>query len=202
MSRATRSLEAGCGFPAYEKARQARGGHRGHVSRAARSLEAGCGFPAYEKARQARDGNRGHVSAATRSLEAGCGFPAYEKARQARDGNRGHVSRATRSLEAGCGLSSDEKTALQNHKREFYIFAKTSRRVSLADSFFLSTGKLHPASRERADFHTCPRFPPRAWRAISPKRLSRPNKPTANASCRLLRVRAKLPRYFSAHREC
>ncbi|MCL1845539.1 MAG: hypothetical protein FWF77_06525 [Defluviitaleaceae bacterium] len=33
-----------------------------------------------EKARQARIGHRGHVSAATRSLEAGSNFPAHKKA--------------------------------------------------------------------------------------------------------------------------
>ncbi|MCL1844354.1 MAG: MiaB/RimO family radical SAM methylthiotransferase [Defluviitaleaceae bacterium] len=37
----------------FEKARQARSGHRGHMSEAARSLEAGSNFPVHEKARQA-----------------------------------------------------------------------------------------------------------------------------------------------------
>ncbi|MCL1844345.1 MAG: hypothetical protein FWF77_00370, partial [Defluviitaleaceae bacterium] len=46
-------------------------------------------------------------------------------ARQARGGHRGHVSVATRSLEAGGSLLA--------HK-------KTSRRVTLADSFFREPG--------------------------------------------------------------
>ncbi|MCL1845703.1 MAG: hypothetical protein FWF77_07350 [Defluviitaleaceae bacterium] len=46
MSKSTHSLEAGCRFPAHKKARQARSGHRGHVSAATRSLEAGSNFPA------------------------------------------------------------------------------------------------------------------------------------------------------------
>ncbi|MCL1844878.1 MAG: hypothetical protein FWF77_03140 [Defluviitaleaceae bacterium] len=54
----------------------------------------------HHKARQARSGHRGHVSEATHSLEAVSNFPAYKKARQARSGHRGHVSEATHSLEA------------------------------------------------------------------------------------------------------
>ncbi|MCL1845276.1 MAG: hypothetical protein FWF77_05180 [Defluviitaleaceae bacterium] len=46
---ATHSLEAGCSFPAHEKARQARGEHRGHVSKSTHSLEAISNFPAHEK---------------------------------------------------------------------------------------------------------------------------------------------------------
>ncbi|MCL1845207.1 MAG: hypothetical protein FWF77_04825 [Defluviitaleaceae bacterium] len=49
MSRATRALEAGSNFPAHKKARQARIGHRGHVSEATHSLEAGSNFPAHKK---------------------------------------------------------------------------------------------------------------------------------------------------------
>ncbi|MCL1844759.1 MAG: hypothetical protein FWF77_02535, partial [Defluviitaleaceae bacterium] len=40
---------AGSNFPAHEKARQARSGHRGHMSKSAHSLEAGSNFPAHEK---------------------------------------------------------------------------------------------------------------------------------------------------------
>jgi len=64
-----------------KKARQARGGNRGHVSVATHSLEAGSSFLAHQKARQARGGNRGHVSVATHSLEAGSGFLAHQKSR-------------------------------------------------------------------------------------------------------------------------
>ncbi|MCL1845820.1 MAG: prepilin-type N-terminal cleavage/methylation domain-containing protein [Defluviitaleaceae bacterium] len=49
MSAAARSLEAGSSFPARKKARQARIGHRRHVSAAARSLEAGSSFLARKK---------------------------------------------------------------------------------------------------------------------------------------------------------
>ncbi|MCL1845463.1 MAG: hypothetical protein FWF77_06135 [Defluviitaleaceae bacterium] len=49
MSRAAHSLEAGSSFPAYKKARQARGGHRGHMSRVTHSLEAGSSFPLHKK---------------------------------------------------------------------------------------------------------------------------------------------------------
>ncbi|MCL1846163.1 MAG: hypothetical protein FWF77_09700 [Defluviitaleaceae bacterium] len=91
MRAATRSLEAGSSLLLAEKARQARGGHRGHVWAATRSLEAGSSFPAHKKrvgechsptlfcknkkARTARIGHRGHVSAATYSLEAGSSLP-------------------------------------------------------------------------------------------------------------------------------
>ncbi|MCL1845842.1 MAG: hypothetical protein FWF77_08055 [Defluviitaleaceae bacterium] len=68
--------------------------------------------------------------AATRSLEAGSGLPFYEKARTARIGHRGHVLAATHSLEAGSGFRS---------------MKKTSRRVTLADSFFST----------RINFRTC-----------------------------------------------
>ncbi|MCL1844739.1 MAG: hypothetical protein FWF77_02435 [Defluviitaleaceae bacterium] len=87
VSESARSLEAGCTFPTHKKrvgechsptlfckikkARQARIGHRGHVSSATHSLEAGSSFLVYKKARQTRGGNRGHVSVATHSLEAG-----------------------------------------------------------------------------------------------------------------------------------
>ncbi|MCL1845691.1 MAG: hypothetical protein FWF77_07290 [Defluviitaleaceae bacterium] len=74
------------------------------------------------KARQARSGHRGHVSAAAHSLEAGCSFIARKKVRQARSGHRGHVSAAAHSLEVGCS---------------FIARKKMSRRVTLADSFFL-----------------------------------------------------------------
>ncbi|MCL1846073.1 MAG: hypothetical protein FWF77_09230 [Defluviitaleaceae bacterium] len=60
-------------------ARQARSGHRGHVSAATRSLEAGSSFLFYTKARQARSGHRGYMPAATRSLEAGSSFPVLHK---------------------------------------------------------------------------------------------------------------------------
>ncbi|MCL1845954.1 MAG: hypothetical protein FWF77_08635 [Defluviitaleaceae bacterium] len=36
-------------FPAHKKARQARIGHRGHMSESARSLEAGSNFPVHKK---------------------------------------------------------------------------------------------------------------------------------------------------------
>ncbi|MCL1844997.1 MAG: hypothetical protein FWF77_03750 [Defluviitaleaceae bacterium] len=71
-----------------QKARQARSGHRGHVSWAARSLEAGSSFPACKKARQARGGHRGHVSEAARSLEAGSSFPTHKKKESASDTRR------------------------------------------------------------------------------------------------------------------
>ncbi|MCL1844711.1 MAG: hypothetical protein FWF77_02295 [Defluviitaleaceae bacterium] len=61
------------------------------------------------------------MSAATHSLEAGCRFSAHKKARQARSGHRGHVSESAHSLEAGSS---------------FLAHKKTSRRVTLADSFF------------------------------------------------------------------
>ncbi|MCL1845873.1 MAG: hypothetical protein FWF77_08210, partial [Defluviitaleaceae bacterium] len=48
-----------------------------------------------KKARQARNGHRGHVSKATHSLEAGSRFRTPKKARQARNGHRGHVSKST-----------------------------------------------------------------------------------------------------------
>ncbi|MCL1844421.1 MAG: hypothetical protein FWF77_00765 [Defluviitaleaceae bacterium] len=43
MAVAAYALEAGYGFPARKKARQARGGHQGHVAVAAYALEAGYG---------------------------------------------------------------------------------------------------------------------------------------------------------------
>ncbi|MCL1845500.1 MAG: hypothetical protein FWF77_06325 [Defluviitaleaceae bacterium] len=49
MSAATHSLEAGSNFLPDEKARQARSGHRGHVSAATHSLEAGSNFPVHKK---------------------------------------------------------------------------------------------------------------------------------------------------------
>ncbi|MCL1845376.1 MAG: hypothetical protein FWF77_05695 [Defluviitaleaceae bacterium] len=49
MSAAACSLEAGSSFPAHKKARQARGGHRGHVSAAASSLEAGSSLASRKK---------------------------------------------------------------------------------------------------------------------------------------------------------
>ncbi|MCL1844626.1 MAG: hypothetical protein FWF77_01850, partial [Defluviitaleaceae bacterium] len=52
----------------------------------------------------------------------GC-FPEQKKARQARIGHRGHVSEAAHALEAGSCFPEQKKM---------------SRRVSLADSFFLS----------------------------------------------------------------
>ncbi|MCL1844671.1 MAG: hypothetical protein FWF77_02080 [Defluviitaleaceae bacterium] len=66
-------------LPLNKKARQARIGHRGHVSAAARSLEAGSSFPAHKKARQARSGHRGRMSEAAHALAAGSNFPAYKK---------------------------------------------------------------------------------------------------------------------------
>ncbi|MCL1845020.1 MAG: hypothetical protein FWF77_03865, partial [Defluviitaleaceae bacterium] len=60
-------------------ARQARSGHRGHVSKSAHSPEAGNSFLFYKKARQARSGHRGHVSKSAHSLEAGSSFPAHKK---------------------------------------------------------------------------------------------------------------------------
>ncbi|MCL1844952.1 MAG: hypothetical protein FWF77_03515 [Defluviitaleaceae bacterium] len=50
MSESARSLEAGSNFLAQKKARQARTGHRGHVSESARSLEAGSNSLAQKKA--------------------------------------------------------------------------------------------------------------------------------------------------------
>ena len=106
-------------------ARQARSGHRGHVSESTHSLEAVGSFPAHEKARQARSEHRGHVSESTHSLEAVGSFPAHEKksrrvsladsflqnkkARQERSGHRGHVSAATHSLEAGGSFLAHKK---------------------------------------------------------------------------------------------
>ncbi|MCL1845763.1 MAG: hypothetical protein FWF77_07650 [Defluviitaleaceae bacterium] len=49
MSAATHSLEAVSSFMLDKKARQARIGHRRHVSASARSLEAGSSFLAHEK---------------------------------------------------------------------------------------------------------------------------------------------------------
>ncbi|MCL1845038.1 MAG: hypothetical protein FWF77_03955, partial [Defluviitaleaceae bacterium] len=49
-------------------------------------------------------------------------FREIEKARQARSGHRGHMSKSTHSLEAGSN---------------FLAHKKTSRRVSLADSFLI-----------------------------------------------------------------
>ncbi|MCL1845649.1 MAG: Rpn family recombination-promoting nuclease/putative transposase [Defluviitaleaceae bacterium] len=52
MSRATHSLEAGSNFLSHKKARQARTGHRGHISESAHSLEAGSNFLSHKKARE------------------------------------------------------------------------------------------------------------------------------------------------------
>ncbi|MCL1845166.1 MAG: hypothetical protein FWF77_04615 [Defluviitaleaceae bacterium] len=49
-------------------------------------------------------------------------FRRFEKARQARSGHRGHVSKSAHFLEAGSNFLTHEKK---------------SRRVSLADSFFM-----------------------------------------------------------------
>ncbi|MCL1844716.1 MAG: hypothetical protein FWF77_02320 [Defluviitaleaceae bacterium] len=66
MSESARSLEAGCTFPAHKK----RVGE----------CHSPTLFCKIKKARQARIGHRRHVSAATRSLEAGSSFLAHKKA--------------------------------------------------------------------------------------------------------------------------
>ena len=88
MKIATKAGEILRCLPTHEKARQARVGHRGHMSESAHSLEAASSFPAHEKARQARSGHRGHVSAAAHSLEAASSFPAHEKIESASDTRR------------------------------------------------------------------------------------------------------------------
>ncbi|MCL1845543.1 MAG: hypothetical protein FWF77_06545 [Defluviitaleaceae bacterium] len=66
MLAATRSLEAGSGFPAHKKKesasvtrrlffakiKKARTGHRGHVSESTHSLEAGSNFLVHKKSRR------------------------------------------------------------------------------------------------------------------------------------------------------
>ncbi|MCL1845968.1 MAG: hypothetical protein FWF77_08705 [Defluviitaleaceae bacterium] len=93
MSAAAHSLEAGSSFAKKESA----------------SVTRRLFFAKLKKARQARGGNRGHMSAATHSLESGSNFPANKKARQARIGHRGHMLAATHSLEAGSNFLSHKK---------------------------------------------------------------------------------------------
>ncbi|MCL1845765.1 MAG: hypothetical protein FWF77_07660 [Defluviitaleaceae bacterium] len=64
--------------------------------------------------------------------------------RQARIGNRGHMSRAARSLEAGSRAKRGLGTGgicrgrrVPSKPVAICVQKKTSRRVSLADSFFL-----------------------------------------------------------------
>ncbi|MCL1846179.1 MAG: class I SAM-dependent RNA methyltransferase [Defluviitaleaceae bacterium] len=107
------AIDAHCGVGTvtlYAAARQARNGHREHVSAATHALEAGRALPPHEEARQAHSGNREHVSEATHALEAGRALPPHEEARQAHSGNREHVSEATHALEAGRALPPHEKT--------------------------------------------------------------------------------------------